>query len=41
MLTGGHKYNVEQRAVLFRFSKVLLNSGRLHQIVWQAAITTT
>ena len=33
--------NVEERTVLFRFSTFFINNGRLHQIVWQGAITTT
>ena len=36
---GGH--DVEERTVLFRFSTFFINNNRLHQIVWQGAITTT
>ena len=36
---GSH--NVEERTILFRFSTFFINNGRLHEIVWQGAITTT
>ena len=36
-----NEYNVEERTVLFRFSTFFINNDRLHQIVWQGAITTT